>query len=320
MNNVKTNVVVLYGGDGFERDVSLKSGAAVIKALTECRRFTVTPFLINSISEIERLKNMEDIFVFIALHGSWGEDGRIQKELELMKIPYSGSNSKSCLLAMDKNISREIFIHSGLTVPKGFVFCQNEDVLDFSIYNAVDYLGLPCVVKPCTRGSTLGVTIVKEINELVHAFESAFKYENKILLEEYIEGKEITVTVFGNENPETLPIIEIEPKSGFYGYEDKYTKGATSYMCPARLDEKTASLISEDAIKAHISLGCKIYSRVDFRLSIENKPYILEVNTVPGMTETSLVPKSAATAGMSFSKFLSRIIEMSYEKYKNCML
>ena len=316
MNNYNTNVVVLYGGDGYEREVSLRSGEAIIKALTEYGGFTVTPFIINSIAEIEKLNNMENVFVFIALHGSWGEDGRIQKRLELMNIPYSGSDSKSCLLAMDKSVSREIFTHSGLTVPKGFVFCQNEDILDFSIHNAIEYLGLPCVVKPCVRGSTVGVTIVTEKKELAQAFESAFKYDTKALLEEYIEGKELTVTILGDTNPQALPIIEIVPNSGFYGYEEKYTKGATTYICPACLDERIVTVVKEEAIEAHISLGCKIYSRVDFRLSKENKPYILEVNTVPGMTETSLVPKSAAAAGMSFPQFLSSVIEMSYKRFK----
>ena len=315
MNNNITNVVVLYGGDGYEREVSLRSGAAVINALTECSGFTVTPFIIDKITEIEKLKEMENTFVFIALHGSWGEDGRIQKQLELMNIPYSGSNSNSCLLAMDKNISKEIFVHSGLTVPRGFVFCRNEDILDFSIHNAIEYLGLPCVVKPCVRGSTVGVTIVNEIKELAQAFESAFKYDTKALLEEYIEGKELTVTILGDTTPEALPIIEIVPNSGFYGYEEKYTKGATSYICPAYLDENIAYIVKEEAKIAHISLGCKVFSRVDIRLSKENKPYILEVNTVPGMTETSLIPKSAAAAGMSFSKFLCSVIEMSYERF-----
>ncbi|MCL2147337.1 MAG: D-alanine--D-alanine ligase [Synergistaceae bacterium] len=316
MNNNGTNIVVLYGGDGYEREVSLKSGETIINALTECSGFTVTPFVINKIAEAEKLKEMENAFVLIALHGSWGEDGRIQKQLELMNIPHSGSDSKSCLLAMDKSISRELFIRSGLTVPKAFVFCQNEDILDFSIHNAIRYLGLPCVVKPCTRGSTVGVSIVKEIEELGNAFESAFKYDAKVLLEEYIEGKELTVTIFGDTRPEALPIIEIVPKSGFYGYEEKYTKGTTSYICPAHLDENTASIVKEEAVKAHISLGCKVYSRVDIRLSKDSKPYILEVNTVPGMTETSLVPKSAAAAGMSFSEFLSKVIKMSRERFK----
>ncbi|MCL1876385.1 MAG: D-alanine--D-alanine ligase [Synergistaceae bacterium] len=311
MNNAKTNVIVLYGGDGYEREVSIKSGIAVLEALAECSEFNVTPFIINNIGEIEKLRNTNNVFVFIALHGSWGEDGRVQKELELMNIPYSGSDSKSCLLAMDKNISKEIFVHSGLKVPKGFVFCQNEEILDFSIHNAANYLGLPCVVKPCTRGSTVGVTIVKDVHELSSAFEYAFKYENKVILEEFIEGKELTVTVFDDENPRALPIIEIVPKNGYYTYDNKYTPGATSYICPARLDEEIESTVKEEAIKAHISLGCKVYSRVDIILSKENVPYVLEVNTVPGMTETSLVPKAAAAANMSFSKFLSNVIELS---------
>ena len=312
--NEKANIAVLYGGDGFEREVSLKSGDAVLRALAEFNDYNVSSFLINNMNEIEKLGDMENVFVFIALHGSWGEDGRIQKKLESMSIPYSGSNSRSCLLAMDKNISRDIFLHSGLNVPKGFVFCKKEEILNFSIQNAVNYLGLPCVVKPCTQGSTVGVTIIKEMQALHYAFESAFKCENKVLLEEYIEGKELTVTVFGNSNPIALPVIEIIPKSGHYGYEDKYTPGATSYICPAQLDAEIAKNVKEEAIKAHISLGCNVYSRVDIRLSSANKPYILEVNTVPGMTETSLVPKAAAAANMSFSGFLKKIIELSYEK------
>ena len=315
MNSIKTNVIVLYGGDGYEREVSLKSGTAVLEALSECNEYNVTPFIINDLCEIEKLKEINNAFVFIALHGSWGEDGRIQNKLELMNIPYSGSDSSSCLLAMDKSIAKEIFLHSGLRVPKGFVFCQNEDILDFSIHNAANYLGLPCVVKPCARGSTVGVTIIKDMQELSSAFEHAFKYENKVMLEEFIEGKELTVTVFGNESPVSFPIIEIIPKSGYYTYDNKYTPGATSYICPAHLDEKIASTIKEEAIRAHISLGCKVYSRVDIILSKENVPYVLEVNTVPGMTETSLVPKAAESANISFPKFLSNVIELSYKKY-----
>lgn len=307
----KRKIVVLHGGEGFERDVSLRSGNAVASALRENPEFDVIPFEVESFEEVEKIKTFGEIFVFIALHGSWGEDGRLQRELEIWGIPFSGSDSRSSLLSMDKSLSREIFSRSGIKVPKGFVFSKGEELLGFSIPISIGHLGFPCVVKPCSGGSTVGVTVVRNQNQLRRALDVAFNCDDKILIEEFIDGKELTVAVLGTQDLEALPVIEIAPKNGFYGYEEKYTAGVTEYLCPAPIDEEISIALKKAAVKAHIALGCSVYSRADIRLSTNNEPYMLEVNTVPGMTDTSLVPKAAAAAGISFTDFLTRIIEMS---------
>lgn len=342
------NIIVLTGGTSAERNVALATGKAIAKALRdngnivkvvdpiygteqpdEDKIFLGRPAIGKEFPTQEELNHYSnrkviecinsDIFsdtdiVFLALHGKFGEDGRIQSLLEMRGVKYTGSGVTSSAMAMDKNISKILFNHYGiqtarwLMIKKGLV---DPGKIDESIRLEMGY---PVVIKPNDEGSTVGLSIVQpdvEDIQLGKALDDAFEYSSNVMAEEYIEGRELTVAILGNE---ALPMIEIIPKDGFYDYEHKYTKGFTEYFCPADLPEKLAEEIKEKALLAHKSLGCEVYSRVDFRLNNKGEAYCLEVNTLPGMTELSLVPKAAGSAGFSFEQLLNRIIELSLNK------
>ena len=290
-------IAVLCGGDGREREVSLRSGAAVADALNEAG-FNASMIDLKSMDEIERVKDFEG--VFIAMHGDWGEGGVLQAKLEAMKIPFTGSGSKASALAMDKIKACELFKNNGIKIPEGLVWSNNSDEI-------ISKLGREIVVKPSAGGSTVGITILKNATKenLIEAVKIAREsYAGEVLIEKYIEVWE------REEKIEALPLIEIVPHEGFYDYKNKYTKGATEYIVPAKIDEKNAKIISDMAVKAHKVLGCSGYSRADFRLS-KDGAYILEVNTAPGMTATSLVPKAAAAVGVSMPEFVKIILQMA---------
>ena len=297
-------IAVLCGGDGQEREVSLRSGKAVADALNEAG-FNASMIDLKSMDEIERVKDFEG--VFIAMHGDWGEGGVLQAKLEAMKIPFTGSGSKASALAMDKIKACELFKNNGIKIPEGLVWSNNSDEI-------ISKLGREIVVKPSAGGSTVGITILKNATKenLIEAVKIAREsYAGEVLIEKYIEGREITAAVWEREGKiEALPLIEIVPHQGFYDYKNKYTKGATEYIVPAKIDEKNAKIISDMAVKAHKVLGCSGYSRADFRLS-KDGAYILEVNTAPGMTATSLVPKAAAAVGVSMPEFVKIILQMA---------
>ncbi|MBQ7150935.1 MAG: D-alanine--D-alanine ligase [Synergistaceae bacterium] len=299
-------VAVLCGGDGNEREVSLRSGEAVCKALNESGEFDAEILDLQSIHEIERVKNFEG--AFIAMHGDWGEGGILQSTLEKMKIPYTGSAPAASALAMNKIKSLELFRLENLLTPPGLVWPKKYEKI-------IQELGPDIVVKPSGGGSTVGITIIKNttLEKLLQAVDLAKKsYEGEVLLEKYIPGREITAPVWEHEGQvEALPLIEIVPHTGFYDYTNKYTKGATDYIVPAEISVEAAQAISQAAVKAHKILGCSGYSRSDFRLSPEGKAYILEVNTAPGMTATSLVPKAAAAIGITMPEFVSAIMRMA---------
>ena len=300
-------IAVLCGGDGQEREVSLRSGAAVAEALNEAG-FNAAMIDMKSMNEIEKIKNFEG--VFIAMHGSWGEGGGLQAKLEAMKIPFTGSGSKASALAMDKIKACEIFKKNSIKIPDGLVWSDWEKNSD----EIISKLGREIVVKPSSGGSTVGITILKDatpekIQEAVKIARES--YEGEVLIEKYIDGREITAAVWERDGRvEALPLIEIVPHEGFYDYKNKYTKGATEYIVPAKIDSKNSKIISDMAVKAHEVLGCSGYSRADFRLS-DNGAYILEVNTAPGMTATSLVPKAAAAVGVSMQEFVKIILQMA---------
>ncbi len=299
-------IAVLCGGDGAEREVSLDSGAAVYDALCQSGANT-EKIILSSLKEAGTLRGKFD-FAFIAMHGDWGEDGRLQSELEKMEMAYSGSRPKACSTAMNKDESLKIFRQNGLTVPEGALWGHD----GFTTFSSVmERLGERLVIKPCSAGSTVGVSILFNPTEsiFVRALDEAGRYGSDILIEEYIEGHEITVAVLERSGAAfALPIIEIVPESGFYDYKNKYTQGATRYIVPASIDEHVREKLEAAALTAHISLGCRAYSRSDFRLSGEGIPYILEINTSPGMTNTSLVPKAAKAAGLSFAELVHAII------------
>jgi len=295
-------IAVLCGGDGQEREVSLRSGKAVTDALNEAG-FDAAMIDLKSMDEIEKIKNFDG--VFIAMHGDWGEGGDLQAKLEAMKIPFTGSGSKASALAMNKIKACGLFKANGIKIPDGLVWSENPEEI-------ISKLGREIVVKPSSGGSTVGITILKNATpeDLIKAVKVAQEsYSGDVLIEKYIEGREITAAVWERDGKiEALPLIEIVPHHGFYDYTNKYTKGATEYIVPAKIEDKDAKIISDMAVKAHEVLGCSGYSRSDFRLS-KDSAYILEVNTAPGMTATSLVPKAAAAVGVSMPEFVKMIMQ-----------
>ena len=298
-------VAVLCGGDSREREVSLRSGKAVADALNEAGFYADMIDLLR-LEDADRVKGYDG--AFIAMHGDWGEDGHLQAKLSEMGIPYTGSGPHACALAMDKWEAQKFFAQAGIPVPKSVFLPKNYD-------DVVREIGRNIVVKPCAGGSTVGVSIIHELtphnlNDAVNLARES--YAGEVIAEEYIPGHEITCAVWENDGvTEALPVIEIKPHEGYYDYANKYTKGATEYICPAEIDDETAKRIGDYAVKAHNALGCRAYSRSDFRLTPEGEAYILEVNTAPGMTATSLVPKAAKAKGISMAEFVKAIMNMA---------
>ena len=248
--------------------------------------------------------------VFMGLHGRYGEDGYVQALLDLRGIPYTGSGMLSSAMCMDKTVSKMMFQISGIPTPH-WVSVTPEQADDLEILAEVQReLRGPVVVKPNDQGSTVGMSVIETgvVEDLAKAVRLAAKFSSSILVERYIPGRELTVAVLGGE---ALPIIEIEPKAGFYDYANKYTKGCTEYHCPADLSEEVMNHVQELAVTAHAVLGCRAYSRIDFRLTEEHMPFCLEVNTLPGFTETSLVPMAARQAGIEFGDLCEEIIRLS---------
>ena len=305
-------VVILCGGVSPEREVSLNSGAAVAKAMADFG-YEAELCDITSISEfVKNWPGYKADGVFIALHGGWGEDGRIQAVREAFGIPYTGSGPEACMLSMDKAAAKLLFANAGVPVPRGFIATRDDDKRKL----AGEYIQNhgKIIVKPNGGGSTVGVTIVSEIAEYGAALELAWQSEAKALVEEFIDGEEVTVPVMETADGKALalPAIHIKPKSGFYDYKNKYTSGCTEYICPSDFSEEINSRLADAAVIAYRALGCRSYSRVDFRVTPEGALYALEVNTAPGMTATSLVPKSAKSSGFSFGEFLDEVVRFSF--------
>jgi D-alanine-D-alanine ligase len=248
----------------------------------------------------------------IALHGRFGEDGTIQGMLELLEIPYAGSGVLSSALVMDKIMSRKVMICDGIPMPDGIAL-EPSAVPKAVIGEVEQRIGYPVVVKPNRQGSTIGLSIAKNHDELIAAIDLAYKYDSSVLLEQFIEGTEITVPIIGNNDLRVLPIVEIVPKSGFYDYHAKYTQGETDEIVPARLPDVLYKRAEEIAVMCHKSLGCRGMSRTDMIVSGDDI-YVLEVNTIPGMTPTSLLPLSAKSAGIEFSRLLDMLIGFALER------
>ncbi len=288
-------VAVLMGGQSREREISLKTGGAIASALEE-RGYTVIPMDVSREIALQLVKENIDV-AFIALHGRWGEDGTIQGLLEILHIPYTGSGVEASAMAMDKVVSKRLFREAGLPTP-GFHVLQSPMEAPPG--------PLPLVVKPVMEGSTLGINIVRAEEMWLPAMEEAFRYDQTILVEDFIEGREITASIL---NGEPLPLIHIEPKEGFYDFQAKYTPGKTLYHVPAALDADVTVRVKALSLQAYETLGCAGCARVDLILSDEVGPMLLEVNTIPGMTPTSLVPKAAKTAGLSFGDLVGAILD-----------
>ncbi|MBU8907210.1 D-alanine--D-alanine ligase family protein [Desertibacillus haloalkaliphilus] len=305
-------IAVLYGGTSAEREVSLSSGKGVIKALENNGHEVVgIDFHPDRLADLVTLADVD--IVYIALHGRFGEDGRIQGFLDMLGVPYVGSGVLGSALAMDKAKSKTFFATAGIRTAKEMVVHKYN--YDQNVFKNSS-LPYPVVVKPNQEGSTIGLTIAQNNGELTKGIENAFQYDETVLVEEFIKGKEVTVAVMGDKgNEQSLPVIEIVPKNAYYDYESKYAPGMSEHIVPAQLDEKVTQLLQQHAVLAHQALGCDIYSRVDFIIPTDgSEPVILEVNTLPGMTPTSLYPDAAREIGLSYDEMVEKLVQLSLKK------
>jgi D-alanine-D-alanine ligase len=290
-------VGVVMGGRSHEREISLKTGRAILKALEEGGYQAVG--IEVSADIVSRLSAVEIAVAFIALHGRWGEDGTVQGLLELLRIPYTGSGVLASALAMNKIKAKEIFRYHGIPTPEFITLPEGKEV-------AEPPFPPPWVVKPASEGSTIGIDIVMDRAGLAGAVSRARGYDQEVLVERFMSGKELTVGILKGE---PLPVIEIAPKQGFYDYQAKYTPGMTEYLCPARITDEQRDQVQHWGLAAYHALGCSGCARTDLFLNGKGEVFVIEVNTVPGMTETSLVPKAAAHVGISFNRLVEIILE-----------
>ena len=323
-------IVVLMGGTSSEREVSLSSGKNIAEALKQNGHEILLLDTVLTIDQIGRSLpvSAQDIqhgdenlvhllvepeirsadFIFSALHGGSGENGIVQGILQILGYQFNGSSAEGCAIAMDKVISKMIFEKNGIPTPKWLYF-ERIGGLDYTkiIDTITGKFQFPLVIKPGHEGSTVGLTIVKKQEQLRPAINEALKYNSVFLVEEYIAGRELTVAILGKT---ALPVVEIRPRHGIYDYECKYTGGMSEYIVPADIDDGLAKQIQDFTVDAFNLLRCSGYGRMDLRLSDDNKPYFLEMNTLPGMTSTSLVPKAAKAIGLNFKQLLEEIIRI----------
>jgi D-alanine-D-alanine ligase len=287
---------VLLGGLSDERDISLKTGSAVLKALSEKGYTALAIDAGRDLASVLLRKKIE--VAFLALHGRYGEDGCVQGMLEVMGIPYTGSGVAASAMAMDKITAKKVFAYHGVSTPQAYTVKGSA--------TGPAGVKMPVVVKPASQGSAIGVHIVRKRKDLEGAMREAMAHGAEILVEQYIEGRELTVSIFDGE---VLPMIEIRPKEGFYDFTAKYTKGMTEFIVPARLKKTLERRVRASALGAYRALGCAGAARVDVMVDGKDVPYVLEVNTIPGMTEHSLFPRSAACAGMDYPAVVERMLK-----------
>lgn len=308
----KIRLALLSGGVSSEREVSLNSGKQVFKALDK-DKYDIT--LYDPKTDLKQLVMDADKIdaALIILHGPFGEDGTIQGLLDLLNIPYQGAGVLGSAMAMNKLVAKRLYDNAGIPTPSYLSLSLTDKIEPSKI---VDTLGLPLVVKPACAGSSMGMSIVKAVSTLEDAIKSGFEHDDTLIIETYIKGIELTCGVLGNDELEALPIIEIIPGDAyeFFDYTAKYVAGATEEVCPARIDETTTKKAQELAVKAHQALFLKGYSRTDFILC-NDKLTVLETNTIPGMTATSLYPQSAQVAGYSFTELLDKLIQLSIKEH-----
>ena len=310
----KLNIALLLGGISSEREVSLKSGNQVYEALDK-KKYNVLrydpkedlPKLVADSSKIDA--------ALVILHGRYGEDGTIQGLLELLDIPYQGSGVLGSSVAINKLAAKKLYEQADILIPAYMVFHKGEKI-DGNICNS--QIGFPIVVKPVEGGSSIGMTIVREKKYLNDSAAKAFEHDHSIILEKYVEGTELTGSVIGNDEPEALPLIEIIPDKAypFFDYEAKYKAGATQEICPAPIGRAQSEKAQALAVNAHKALFCRGYSRTDMIMDSNGDIFVLETNTIPGMTPTSLFPQAAEAYGLSFGQLLDRLIELGIEEHK----
>lgn len=294
-------VGVLMGGVTKERDISIRTGSAISASLKRMG-YNVVDIDVGS-DIVDRLKSEQVDVAFIALHGKFGEDGCIQGMLEMMRIPYTGGGVMGSSVGMDKVVCDMVAMQLGIPTPREMYF----NISDESAESFVQRVAIPCplIVKPSREGSTINMSIVHKIEELLPAINTAAASDSKIIVQQFIQGKEVTV---GLLNGRALPPLEIAPKSGFYDYTSKYTKGATEYILPARISQKVSEKIQEWSVAVFDALDCSGTARCDYIVDDSDRAYFLEINTIPGMTELSLVPKAAAHIGINFDQLVEEIL------------
>lgn len=303
------HVAVLMGGRSAEREVSLHTGEQVARAL-ETRGHQVVTLDTAELSFIERLRTGRFHVAFICLHGRFGEDGTMQGLLEILGLPYVGSGVLASALAMDKVASKHIFTAAGLPTPPAVALTA----IPNDTAPIIAELGAKLVVKPVSEGSSVGMSIVHGPDELLPALELAFRHDDTVLVEAFVAGAEVTIGVLGNEVVEALPTLEVVPEHEFYDYESKYVPGMSRHIVPARVSETARAECQRIAIAAHGALGCRGMSRADTIVTAKDEVYLLEVNTIPGMTATSLLPDAARAAGIEFPDLCTRLVELALER------
>ena len=304
-------IVVVMGGPSTEAEVSRRSGKAILHALLE-KGYQAEALELDPPNFPQQIKASGADFVFNALHGKYGEDGIIQGTLDMMGIPYTSSGVMAAAVTMDKVATKRFFMAEGIPPPRAHTYFRFEYSKRNLAQEIIEEFGVPVVVKASSQGSSIGVVIVEQPEELEAALEEAFKYDHEILVEEFIKGRELTVAVWGNEeHQEALPIIEITTVTGRYDYEAKYKAGASAHIIPAPLPAEVSKAVEDIAIRAFAVCGCVGMARVDFMLDELNEPYAIEINTVPGMTETSLVPDAGRAAGIQFPDLCAKILAMA---------
>lgn len=294
------NIAVLMGGPGKEREVSLRSGAAVCRALEACGAIVTQVdvpgpnFVVSEACDL----------CYNMIHGTFGEDGQIQALLESRGLPYTGEGVEESRIAFDKILTKRKFDLAGVPTSKWEILKRGESPT----------LPLPFVIKAPRQGSSVGVHIIKDAAEISPALEDCFQFGDEVLVEEFFSGRELTVGILGQD---ALPIVEIVPNEGFYDYAHKYTKGASNYYVPADIGDDLTKAVQEAALKAYQALGLEVYARVDVLLAADGRLNVLEINTIPGMTETSLLPKAAATVGLDFPALCERIAALSLQRFQD---
>lgn len=304
---------VLMGGSSAEREVSLKSGTAVYKSLRSLKYNVAAIDAGEDLCAVLKKQKIE--IAFIALHGGHGENGAVQGLLEIMGVPYTGSGILASALAMDKEASKKVFLYHNIPTPPFKIVMRDASRVPGKksggssnpsrMHHSLPDFQMPWVIKPATEGSSVGVEIVKDEAGLKGALKRAFAYGEKVVAEKYIKGKEVQIGIL---NDRVLGGVEVRPSLEFYNYEAKYTAGLTEYISPPQLKKKVYDQARDTALAAHKALGCSGATRVDLIINSEGDPFVLEVNTIPGMTETSLLPKIAKNAGLGFGELLTRIL------------
>ncbi len=293
------------GGTSAERDISLKSGRSICESLRR-RRYAVVPIDADATLP-QQLRTKKVSIAFIALHGLGGEDGTVQGLLEIMNIPYTGSGVSASAVCMDKGLTRVLLQAAGVAVPPG------EIVHSTTVPSLLPgKLGWPVVVKPCTEGSSIGVSIVRGPTGWKKALRTAFRHGGHAVVEKYIPGREVAIGILGQQ---TFPAVEVIVPGGFYNFNAKYGKAGTRYLCPAPLTPRLQRLLKAQSLQVYNALGCCGAARVDFRIHPNGRPYVLELNTIPGMTERSLLPMAAAQQGMTYDDLVEGMLQAALQKH-----